>query len=96
MEDPDRYAAMELAHCGHPTALWPWQLFINGEMVLQPNGTAWQLKAEAMKAGKLILDGLLRTHLHRFERGRMRAAGAGQSQTHIIEAWELIRGNLTR
>jgi len=32
-----------IEHCGHPTALWPYALYApDGEMVLAPNGRAFQ------------------------------------------------------
>lgn len=72
-------------HCGHPTALWPWELWVRDRLILQPNGTAWQLKREAETAGGLILQGKLRTYVNR--RGY---TCCGDSNEHIREAWELI------
>lgn len=31
-----------LVHCGHPTAIWPWELYSpDGTLTLMPNGRAW-------------------------------------------------------
>jgi hypothetical protein len=39
-----------LAHCGHPTALYPWVLRDpQGGMVLAPNGRAWASLPDAMQ-----------------------------------------------
>lgn len=36
-------AGYTIAHCGHPTANWPYALYApNGDMILAPNGRAWQ------------------------------------------------------
>lgn len=36
-----------VAHCGHPTALWPYQLWApDGAHILAPNGRAWRTLAD--------------------------------------------------
>jgi hypothetical protein len=84
----EQLTGVTLSHCGHPTALWPWQMWIRGieEMILQPNGTAWQLKREAQAAGELILAGHLPTFRNR--RGYL-CCGFGEKK--IFESWEFIR-----
>lgn len=37
-----------IAHCGHPTALWPYALYgPDNRMILAPNGRAWRTLADA-------------------------------------------------
>lgn len=36
-------AGYDLQHCGHPTAIWPWQLIgPDGQLRLAPNGRAFR------------------------------------------------------
>ena len=40
-----------VAHCGHPTAHWPWHgVRPDGSMILSPNGLAFQFLADAQRA----------------------------------------------
>lgn len=41
-------------HCGHPTALWPWGLYVDGELIAAPNGTAFRTKAHATAAAAAV------------------------------------------
>lgn len=47
-------------HCGHPTAIWPYGLTVDGSLVAAPNGRAYQYKhdvraaAFAVEAGALV------------------------------------------
>jgi len=88
---------VQVTHCGHPTALWPWMLTIDGRPVLQPNGTAWQYKREAMRAGALIASGKLDVHRIRQKSATMArsvlvtCAGKSSRFEDILQAWQLIR-----
>lgn len=50
-----------IAHCGHPTALWPYYLLHQngGGMILSPNGLGFQTLAMARAAAKLLDNGTL-------------------------------------
>jgi hypothetical protein len=91
-----------VTRCGHPTALWPWCLLIDGKQVLQPNGTAWRLKKEAEAAGRLIASGQLATHRIRQKSKTMKRSQlmtvAGKGSRHygdIAQTWALIRSTLS-
>jgi hypothetical protein len=63
-------------------------LFLDGEMIVSPNGKAWQKKLYAKRAAELIE----REKLRIFDPGgdRYRRAGLGPTQLEIVQAWDLI------
>lgn len=93
---------VSVTHCGHPTALWPWCLLIDGKLVLQPNGTAWRLKREAEAAGRLIVSGQLATHRIRqksktMKRSQLMTVAGKGSRRHedISQTWQMIQSTLS-
>ena len=52
--------AFTVAHCGHPTAIWPYYLLDEGgRMILSPNGLGFQTKALSVAAAELLEAGEL-------------------------------------
>jgi len=81
-------SSVVIQHCGHPTALWPWALYIDGEMVVSPNGRAWQRKEDALNAAKLIAEGKVAVNRRLGEYTRI---GRDRSQTTCSEVMAAIR-----
>jgi hypothetical protein len=61
-----------IEHCGHPTALWPYALYgPGGELIVAPNGMAWQKSIIAAIAVGHLLAGeakvIRRGQLYQYE-----------------------------
>ncbi len=74
-------------HCGHPTALWPYLLFVNGEPIVSPNGYAWKYKEDAQNAGRLIAAGTLAVNR---SSGEYTRAGRDRSQETCSDVWRQL------
>ena len=50
-------------HCGHPTAPCPWFILSpEGQLILNPNGRAWRLLADAFDHVEQLLAGVKGSH----------------------------------
>lgn len=78
---------IRVEHCGHPTALWPYLLFVDNEPIVSPNGKAWQTKEDATNAGRLIAAGSLAVNRRNGEYTR---AGKDRTQNTCTEVMETI------
>lgn len=96
---PETIGRCYVYHCGHPTALWPWALLVDGELIAAPNGLAFQRKRDAVAAAHLVESGALQL----FDRGlgpnyprvlTVDTPRGSWSKRDVARAWKLIeRGN---
>lgn len=96
---PFELGRCRVEHCGHPTAIWPYALFVDGAIVAAPNGKAFTCKAFAVAAAEAIEAGRVEVH-QRSNRPASKppvliAAGdvkAGEEwrERCIFRAWEAI------